>query len=681
MERGNSFSMLYFFSRHKVAVIIIILIVVVGGYWYTNSSKAVDTAIQYTIAPVQRGMLIVSVSESGQAIVSNQLDLHPHVSGTILNINVQEGQKVGTGAVLATLDTRDVEKSVRDAELALQTAKLALQKLQKSPDAATVMQATDELNQAKRALSDLQKPADNTDVLQARDAVTQAQRDLDQAKSASDQQTQSSTQTLTSAYADGYNAVSSAFADLTPVMTDIQSFRRGDSDPVDHIAEYQSLLGVSNTSLNNFAIDYGTLSQLYSDALQKFQTSSRSSSQSELYQILNNTLGLAKIMAQTLQDAQLTLDAIARRGYSGEAIAPTIDSLTPKIRTDLTTINRDVASLQSAIGKIDSVDLSNPTDTQKNQNTIATAQEKLQERQAALNKLLAGPKATDIATAQERVKEKEAALQKLQSGPDALDVQNQELTIQQKANALADAKVHLDDYVISAPFNGLIGKITLHVGDAVTGSTLFTTLTADQLEGQITLNEVDIANVKLGNQVTVSFDALPALTLTGRIIQIDAVGTVSQGVVTYTAKIGFDAVNQELKPGMSLNATVITDSSQNVLLVPSAAVKSQGATHYVEVIDPATIATINDAGTIVTTTSVPTRQTVVLGKANDTQTEIVSGMQEGQQVVTQTTNPSASTTRSTSSTAGGLRIPGLTGGSGFGGGVRNSGGSASAAGP
>lgn len=668
--------MLQFFRRHKIMMIILVVIILGGGYWYSTSSQTSSTTVQYTLSAVQRGMLIVSVSESGQAIVSNQLDIRPRASAELISIDTVEGQKVGTGSILAHLDTTDAEKTVRDAELSLQTTQLAMEKLKKPAEPNTLMQATDEVNQAKRALTDLQKPAD--DILQARNALAQAQRDLDQANNVGDVQTVNTTQSTAALYADGYNAVSSAFLDLTSVMSDVESFRRGDTSPIDHISEFRSLLN-SNTSLDNFLIDYNTLTQLYDSTVQAFQATSRSSGQAQIYQILNSSLGLAKIMAQTLQDAQLTLDAISQRDYSDKAIAPVIAALIPKIRSDVSTMNRDITSLQGAMGKIDDAAQASPTDVQKNQNTITAAQEKLQERQAALNKLLTGPKASDVATAQERIKEKEAALTKLQQGPDTLDLQNQELTIQQRINSLNDAKVHLSDYVITAPFDGIIGKITNHVGDTLSSSTVFTTLASEQLEAQITLNEIDIASVKLGNQVTLTFDALPDLSLTGKIIQIDSIGTVSQGVVSYNARVAFDALETAIRSGMSLQATVITDSSANVLLVPSSAVKTQGTSHYVEVVDQSIIDTISTSGTSVTTTELPTRKTVVIGKTNDTQSEIVSGVNEGELVVTQTISGATPTAARTGATSSTLRIPGLTGGAGgggFGGATRTGGATA-----
>ena len=100
---------------------------------------------------------------------------------------------------------------------------------------------------------------------------------------------------------------------------------------------------------------------------------------------------------------------------------------------------------------------------------------------------------------------------------------------------------------------------------------------------------------------------------------------------------------------MSISAEVITNVKQDVLSVPNAAIKTQGTTKYVQVL-------VNN---------VPQTKVVTTGLSNDTNTEIVSGLNEGDKVITQTiTTGSTSATRSTSSST--VRIPGLTGGGGFG---------------
>jgi membrane fusion protein, macrolide-specific efflux system len=174
------------------------------------------------------------------------------------------------------------------------------------------------------------------------------------------------------------------------------------------------------------------------------------------------------------------------------------------------------------------------------------------------------------------------------------------------------------------------------------------------MKAQVQVNEVDVANVSVGQKVMMKLSALDNFEASGIVEKMDSLGTVSSGVVTYNVTINFDSLDPRIKPGMSVSSSIITDVKHNVLIVPSSAVKMQGGTTYVEVLTGAT----------------PEQKTVATGVSNSTDTEIVSGINEGDNVVTQTINSSASSGASassasrTSSGAGGLRIPGLSGGGG-----------------
>ena len=163
----------------------------------------------------------------------------------------------------------------------------------------------------------------------------------------------------------------------------------------------------------------------------------------------------------------------------------------------------------------------------------------------------------------------------------------------------------------------------------------------------------------MGQKATLTFDAIDGYSVTGKVIEIDTIGTVSQGVVIYNVKIGFDTSDTRVKPGMSVNASVITDVKQDIILVPNSAVKTQGTEQYVEVLP---LSQITVAGTSTTAVITPERRIVTTGIANDTMTEILSGIDVGENVVTRTILPTTQTTTPTQSTGGtGFRIPGLGG--------------------
>ena len=177
-------------------------------------------------------------------------------------------------------------------------------------------------------------------------------------------------------------------------------------------------------------------------------------------------------------------------------------------------------------------------------------------------------------------------------------------------------------------------------GDSASAGAAIATLVTKQKISEISLNEIDAAKIKVGQKSTLTFDAVDGLSIDGKVTEIDAIGTVAQGVVTYNVKIAFDIQDDRVKPGMSASAAIITDAAQDVLLVPISAIKSQGETQYVEIFDQAIPRNKNGQGI---PSPVPPRQQIIeTGLSNDTFVEIISGLKEGDQVVVRTINGSSS---------------------------------------
>ena len=248
-------------------------------------------------------------------------------------------------------------------------------------------------------------------------------------------------------------------------------------------------------------------------------------------------------------------------------------------------------------------------------------------------------------------------LQELKDGPDTLDVRSEELSLKQKQDAYSD-------YFVRAPFDGIIASVEGKKGQNVNSGATIATLITKQKIAEISLNEVDAAKIEVGQKATLSFDAIEGLTITGEVIEVDLIGAVSQGVVSYIVKIGFDTGDDKVRSGMTVSANIITDMKQDVLTVLSSAVKTQGNVSYVEIVDediPPT-QTGQTAGVLLLT--LPTQAPVVLGLASDESVEIISGLTEGDQYVVRKIT-TATTSQSTSASA-----PSLLGG----GGVRTGGG-------
>ncbi len=157
------------------------------------------------------------------------------------------------------------------------------------------------------------------------------------------------------------------------------------------------------------------------------------------------------------------------------------------------------------------------------------------------------------------------------------------------------------------------------------------------------LAEIDVPNVKVGLKATITFDSLsaqagiPDKTYTGKVVAVDKTGTILNNVTSYPAIIVLDTTSDQILPNMDANANIITNTKNDVLLVPSGAVQTQNGAVTVRVLKNGQPETID----------------VTTGLSSETQTEIVSGLSEGDVVVTGVVT-AASGARTTSIFSGGF---------------------------
>ncbi|MFH0804113.1 MAG: efflux RND transporter periplasmic adaptor subunit [Candidatus Zambryskibacteria bacterium] len=247
-----------------------------------------------------------------------------------------------------------------------------------------------------------------------------------------------------------------------------------------------------------------------------------------------------------------------------------------------------------------------------------------------------------------------------------LDLKSAELSVNQAQENYKNAQIDLANNTIRAPFDGTVAKISIENGDKVTTSSSIATIITKEKVAEIDLNEIDISKIKVGQKVTLTFDAIDGLTATGGVTEVDLLGTVSQGVVNYTVKVHLDTQDDRIKSGMTVSASIVNETLQNVVAIPNSAIKTQGNNSFVQVPDSSLNLT-NSKGPVTLPTA-PKSVKVTLGLSNDDVTEILSGLSAGDKYIAQTIQPSAGITSTT-------QAPSLFGG-GSGGGTRSATGSA-----
>ncbi|MDD5626123.1 MAG: efflux RND transporter periplasmic adaptor subunit [Patescibacteria group bacterium] len=600
-------------SKQKFIIALIIILIAGGSYFVYKKNKSGATETRYTLTKVEKGTLITSVSGSGQISASNQVDIKAKASGDVVYLGVKLGQEVKNGTTLVKLDSSDAQINVRNAETALETANLQLEDLLAPADKLTMLQAENSLTQAKDSLTKL-KFTQETNYQNALDAKQNAEDDLQKA------------------YEDGFNDVSNTFLDLPSIMTGLQDMLFGFnySTTQYNLDYYTSISQLYDTKASQYRDDayakYQAARTAYDKNFQDYKTTNRSSSTTVIESLVGETYDTTKNIAEALKSAnnliQFYKDTLTGRSFRPQTLAD----------THLSTLNNYIGKTNTYLINLLSV-----------KNTFKTSRDTVITKERDLKEMDQN-NPIDLAASEESIKEKEQKLADLKAGATDLDIRNQKITIQQKQDALTSAKQTLADYFIQAPFDGVVAELNVKNGDSISSGTSVITFITKQKMAEVTLNEVDIAKVKIGQKATITFDAIEDLSISGEVIETDAIGTVSQGVVTYNVKIGFDTQDERVKSGMSMSATIIIDVKQDALLVPNSAVKT-GDTSYVEIFD----STINPKNSTTNTATVaaknsPTQQPIQTGLINDSFTEILSGLKEGDWVVSGT-NSSSSTTQ------------------------------------
>lgn len=198
--------------------------------------------------------------------------------------------------------------------------------------------------------------------------------------------------------------------------------------------------------------------------------------------------------------------------------------------------------------------------------------------------------------------------------------EEQQLLVDNAEIALDEAERQLDGATIHAPFAGIITEVTSLEGDFVTAATpIICLVDTTETEAVAMIDEVDVDKVEAGQMVLVTLDAIPETVINGWVQVVSPQATIELGVVTFKATINIDpdpSIN--LRDGMTARIDIVVASESDALLVPNSAITRVGADRVVQMVTA-------DGGI--------EERTVVVGKSNSTSTQILSGLNEGDQVM------------------------------------------------
>lgn len=254
-------------------------------------------------------------------------------------------------------------------------------------------------------------------------------------------------------------------------------------------------------------------------------------------------------------------------------------------------------------------------------------------------------------------------------------IESKQEQVQSAQNDLASAQATLSKATITSPVDGVVSELSVKAGDtASNGTSIATVIDPNQMQVVVSVDELDITKVKVGQQANVSVDAITGKTFTGTVTQIDSIGTASNGVTTYNVTVAIDNPTG-IMVGMNATAEIVIQSKDNVLVIPTNAVQNKRGTGG-EVLMASKLIDSNGKSVTLHNANMANLlsqygKQVKLGITGVDSVEVVSGLSEGDVIAIPRTISKALiatlTSASTSNSYSGFGGMGGFGGGGYGG--------------
>ncbi len=584
---------------------LLVVVVLVAGVTVVQRVTAAPERVEFRTANVTRSSVTQTVAVSGSVNALAQTKLNFKSAGRLAEVDVTVGQQVKAGDALAKLDTTDLATALGQAQSSLASAQANYNKtLQSAADARRSLDETikitqNDLTAAQQSLAKLKtnyKAAEvnasglgtavNQDIGTYLNAIQTAQTELnlalaDVGHASNTAEGQSTYGSLLAAQNALGNALNSATSLLSPALTDYLSIV-GSLTGAAAQFENQINAGLEPTLALN---TYLSAQALYAPA------ASRLAAAFDTPQTNLTTTQTAVLAAQSTLNSTTAI----RQDHSFDQGRIDVTTLLGTLVTTLQVPNTAKARIaQIAIAVATLTDAVSGGYLSAVQNVTATQERGNQSLQSAQSSVASNPFNVAAAAA----------------GLDA-----QQLAVQ-------TAQTNLDNGVLRAPSPGTVAQINSQVGEFVSGGGTTTGFILLANTAQValhgTIGEADVAKLKLGQVANVTVDAVGTGTrMTGKVTSIDPLATLQQGVPVYSVDVTIDVPNAAVKPGMTGTAGVIITSKSGVLTVPNLAIRSGGGRRFVQVLKNGQAVDTN----------------VTFGIANETLTEVVSGLGEGDQVI------------------------------------------------
>ncbi|MEF3274308.1 MAG: efflux RND transporter periplasmic adaptor subunit [Chloroflexus sp.] len=550
---------------------------IVASVLVLNRNQSTSVRLNYALVRPQRSPISATVNASGAIQPRQVLDLTFTSSGLISEVLVEVGDQVTVGQELARLDTRDLELRVDQAAAQLAQAQANLDRLRAGPREAEVKAAEAQLAQAQAQLRQTTGNVTEKDLAAAQAQVEQARANLARLLSGPKS-----------------SEIAQAQAQVDQAAAALQAQR--DSLSAAKTRAESQLLQAAN-ALRDRQAEY---SRIYNDNREREQQLSR--------------------FGQSLPQSAIDSEAAALRAVQNaeEQLRQAQVAYEQARQAEITGIAQAEAQLRSAQANLDRI-LSGAEADQ-----LAAARAQLAQAEANLNKLLGDQRAGSLAAAQAAVASAQANLQRITAPPTEADLASAEAQVASARASLAQAQLALERATLKAPIAGVVAEVNLEVGEfynAARPAMVLADLSSFYVD--VTVDEIDVAQIAVGQPVLLVLDALPNLDLRGTVARINPLSTLQSGVTAYTVRIVTADPPAAIRPGMSASADIVVAEKSEALVVPRRAVRAASGQFFIDLTADPALCNVDIAQRPLQPAlrAVP----VQLGLSNDQVIEITSG--------------------------------------------------------
>ena len=324
----------------------------------------------------------------------------------------------------------------------------------------------------------------------------------------------------------------------------------------------------------------------------------------------------------SLWAAQINRDMVCGRGPGTSCEAE--NAKVAATETELTKANTNLERLRAG---------SKPEDIANAERTVETAKATVESARAKLDLVNTGPKQADVTTAEKNVESAKAALDAAKVSYDQAvamsakggdyEVQIQQKNVELARVALQVFEEQMELALIKAPFDGAVISTAGREGDDIKAYTAMVTVAnPTTIQIALELQPVDLAKIQIGQEVLIVFTSFPTEKIDGKVVFLPSLSAGSDPqlpATQRTVRIDFKP-NRTLELGSLANVTISTQKKDDVLILPNTAIRIFGGRRFVR---------------LATTSGRKQEVDIEVGISNETETEIVKGVREGQKVVGQ----------------------------------------------